>query len=436
MLGSVGPLRRQLSRLVVRDAVSAYWGGAVLVLLPLVYLWREWPPWAIRDTLVRLSVIDRAWVMAVAHVVYVVVTAPVVRRLLASERLRWWWALPLSAGWWRVLHVRHLVLLDAPWLVAIAYGVAPRFDRGAPVEALACAGTFMALTLAGQVALVASTDRRATVSVAWLAAHAALVALAVVVPLAAGVGVAGLALWLAVERLGRPMPEARARLRGVAGGHPVVALARLGWLAVSRRERMVVGWGIALQLAAVALVDLGIEHVGAREVAAVAALRRGLAVVCAVVGTAVVLRAVRIVDGDRPWLDSVGIEPRHERGARLLLAAMGVFPAAAAGLVVLAWHGAAAPEWLMDLGIATGWAALGVVTMGFGLEAGRRLHEPRMPRLLLRMGLGMLLAVGFETVWALVPWAALDAARLRGLQRRADRARVRLETSRRDDHQS
>ena len=97
-LGSVGPLRRQLTRLVVRDAVNAYWGGAVLVLLPLVYLWREWPPWAIRDALVQLPVTERAVVMAALHVVYARVTAPVVRRLLASERLRWWWTLPLSAG--------------------------------------------------------------------------------------------------------------------------------------------------------------------------------------------------------------------------------------------------------------------------------------------------------------------------------------------------
>lgn len=432
--GSLGPLRRQLSRLVVRDAVNAYWGGAVLVLLPLVYLWREWPPWAIRDALVGLPVMDRAEVMAAAHVAYGLVTAPVVQRLLASERLRWWWALPLSAGWWRGLHVRHLVLLDAPWLLAIAYGVAPRFARGERIEALACAVIFMALTLAGQVALVASTDRRVVVSMAWLSAYAAAVALAVALPLAVGSGVAVLGLGLAVARLGRPMPEVRARLRGLSGGHPVVALARLGWLAASRRDRMVVGWGIMLQLGAVALVDLGIEHVGASEVAAVETLRRGLAVVCAVVGTAVALRAVRIIDGDRAWLDSVGLEPRHERRARLLLAATGVAPAAVAGLVVLAWRSAAAPAWLMDLGLATAWAALGVVTMSYAAEAGRRLHEPRAQRLLLRLGLGMLLAVGVQTTWALVPWAVLDAARLRGLQRRADRARLRFETSRKDDH--
>lgn len=434
-LGSVGPLRRQLSRLVVRDAVNAYWGGAVLVLLPLVYLWREWPPWAIRDALVQLPVTERAVVMAALHVVYARVTAPVVRRLLASERLRWWWTLPLSAGWWRALHVRHLVLLDAPWLLAIAYGVAPRFARGEPLEALACGGIFMALTLAGQVALVASGDRRGVVAVTWLGAYAGAVALAVAVPLVLGGAVAAVSLGLAVQRLGRPLPEVRARLRGLAGGHPVVALARLGWLAASRRDRMVVGWGIGLQLAAVALVALGHAHVGAVEVEAMDALRRGLAVVCAVVGTAVVLRAVRIVDGDRVWLDSVGIEPRHERRAWLLLAATGVLPAAAAGLVVLAWRDAAAHAWLMDLGLATGWAALGIVTLGFGLEAGRRLHEPRMPRLLVRMGLAVLLVVGFETVGALLPWAVLDAVRLRGLQRRAERARLRFETARRDDHQ-
>ena len=37
----------------LRDALRAYGVGMSLALLPLVYLFREWPPWAIRDDLSR-----------------------------------------------------------------------------------------------------------------------------------------------------------------------------------------------------------------------------------------------------------------------------------------------------------------------------------------------------------------------------------------------
>lgn len=63
----------------------------------------------------------------------------------------------------------------------------------------------------------------------------------------------------------------------------------------------------------------------------------GAAVICATFGTALVLRSTRILHGDRPLLDAWGIDPRHERGSRLLLAAAGVLPAALVGSLALPW---------------------------------------------------------------------------------------------------
>lgn len=427
-------LRHRLTALVYRDAARSYGLGLALVVMPLVYLFREWPPWAIRDALHGLPAAERAGWMAAAHAIYGLATLPVVRLLLGSERLRWWWALPLPAGWWRRVHLQHLALLDAPWLLAIAYGVAP-LSRGGLGEAIAAGVGFMAITLAGQIALVSTTDRGAAVTVAWIAAWASLVAAAVSLPSVAGAGLGLGALAVALRRLGRPMPERSARRRGAAGGPPVVALARLGALAVRRREPVALGWGLAVELVAVGLAALALSKSSAIEPDSLAALLRGLTLVCAMVGSAVSLRATRLLDGDRPWLDSWGIDPRHERSARLLLAAVGVLPAALVGTPLLAGLDPLGRAWLPELLVATAWASLGVVTTSFALEARRALHRPRLLRALLRMGAALILVGIAGTGLILLPWALLDAMRLPSAQRRADRARQRFETSQRDDHE-
>lgn len=429
-------LRRRLGGLVYRDAARAYGVGVALVVLPLVYLFREWPPWAIRDALHGLPAVERAGWMAAAHAVYGLATAPILRQLLASERLRWWWTLPLPTAWWRVLHLRHLVLLDAPWLLAIGYGVlAPTTGRGA-LEAITSGLTFGALTLAGQVAVASLADRTLVWRGGALLAWALAVGLAVLVPGPVALALAVPLLAVAAWRLGQPLPEARAGARGWAGGPPVLALARLGWLAVRRRDGVALTWGVALQLLAVLLAGLGVVHVGDTEPAAVHALLRGLAVVVATGGAAVVLRAHRLVHGDRPLMDTWGIEPRHERWARLALAGVGVLPAWILGSVVLPWLGPVGRAWPLELAVAAIWGVVGTVRIGFELEARRRLHEPRLPRHLLWMAAALLL-VGFGgSTLVLLPWAVLDAMRLPGAQRRADAARRRFETAHRDDHRS
>lgn len=433
---SGGSLRRRLSTLVLRDAARAYGVGVALVLLPQVYLFREWPPWTIRDALHGLSPSSRASFMAAAHVAYGLATAPIVRQLLASERLRWWWALPLPARWWRALHLRHLVLLSAPWLAAIVYGVIPLAVTEGLAGATASGLAFIMLTLAGQIAVVSVADRRAAWVGVVLLAWGLAVAIAVLTPSAVGAGLGASALLLAMRRLGRPMPERRARVRGRAGGPPVLALVRLGWLAARRHDTVALVWGTAVQLGAVALVGLAIVHVGESEPGVAAALRRGLAVVCAAVGTALVLRSVRVLHGDRPLLDTWGIEARHERWARLLLAAAGVLPALLVGSVALPALGPVGRGWPLDLMLSTPWAALGTVRITYALEARRRLHDPRLPRHLLWTGAALVLTGFAGTALALLPWAVLEAWRLPATQRRADRARLRFETAVRDDHRS
>lgn len=437
---SRAPLRRRLGGLVYRDAARAYGVGVGLAVLPLVYLFREWPPWAIRDALHGLPVVERAGVLAGAHAIYGLATAPLVRQLLASERLRWWWTLPLPARWWRALHLRHLVLLDGPWLAAIAYGtLTPAARHGsahASIEAVTSAAAFGMLTLAGQIALVSLADRSASWRGGGLVAWALAVVLAVLVPGPMALLLAAPPLWLAWRRLGWPMPEVRARARGWAGGPPVVALARLGWLAVRRRDGVAVAWGVAVQLLTVLLAGLAVVHVGAAEPASVHALLRGLAVIAATVGTALVLRAVRLLHGDRPLMDCWGIDPRHERRARLLLAASGVLPALVLGSLVLPWLGSVGRAWPLELALAAVWATVGTVRVTFELEARRRLHGARLPRHLLWMAAALILVSVAGSSLVLLPWAALEAMRLPSLQRRADAARRRFESARRDDHRS
>ncbi|MCX4247711.1 hypothetical protein [Paraliomyxa miuraensis] len=430
---SRAPLWRRLGALVLRDAVRAQGAGVALVLLPLVYLFREWPPWVIRDTLHALPDGERAGVLAMAHAGYGLATAPLHRQLLASERLRWWWALPLPAGWWRGLHLWHLGLLGAPWLGAIVYGVLGLVPRAGGLEAITSGVAFGALSIAWPVALVSVLDRhvawRGLVVLGW----AGSVAVAVMVPGPIALCLAAPGLGLAVRRLGRPMPEARARASGVAGGHPVLALARLCWLAVRRRDGVAVAWGVAVQLGAVALGGLALSHVGTTEPETARALLRGLAVVAATVGTAVVLRASRLVHGERPWMDSWGIDPRHERRARWLLAACGVLPAFVLGALWLPWVGPSPSSlgagWSLQLGLATIWAASTTTRMSFSLEAERRLQDSRLPRHLLWMAAALLLVGVAGSVLVLLPWAAVELWR-------SPASRRLLETAHRDDHRS
>ena len=421
---------------MLRDALQAYGVGMSLALLPLVYLYREWPPWEIRDALHGLPRSSRALLMAGAHALYGLATAPIVRQLLASERLRWWWALPLSARWWRALHLRHLVLLDAPWLLAIAYGVLPLAATAGPIDAIASGLAFVMLTLFGQIAMVSVADRPPRWALLGLLVWALAVAAAVLIPGPAGAGLGALLLAAMVRRLGRPMPEIGAQVRGRTGGPPAVALARLGWLAARRHDGVALAWGAATQLAAVALAGLAIAHVGHEDPEAAAALRRGLAVVCATVGAALVLRSVRVLHGDRPLLDTWGIEVHHERSARLLLAAVGVLPALIVGSIALAGLGPVGRGWLLDLLLATAWAATRTVRLTFSLDARRRLHEPQLPRHLLWMAVALLLTGIARTPLALLPWAAFEFWRMPAAQRRADHARRRFEATVRDDHRS
>ncbi|MCH9685649.1 MAG: hypothetical protein K0V04_29730 [Deltaproteobacteria bacterium] len=147
-------------------------------------------------------------------------------------------------------------------------------------------------------------------------------------------------------------------------------------------------------------------------------------------------RAVRIVDGDRSLLDTWGIDLNHERGARLLLAVVGVAPAAAGVVIVSLVTGGQALPWSLDLTVATVWAAIGTVGNDFAMQARRTPHGTRFPRRVLRLALTVVLVVGSGTVLVLLPWTIIEALRLPGLHRRAERARLRFETSTPDDHRT
>lgn len=416
-------LGRTLTRLVYREAADRYGAGFALVVIPLVYLFREWPPWEIRDTIAALAPMSRAGLLSVAHLAYLLATAPLVRSLLASPRLRWWWSLPLSRGFWRAIHLRHLLLLNLPWLLAIAYGGTSVAEREGTVAAASSVVAFAGLDLAAQIAVVVTSDRGAGSRLAVALGLAIAVAVAVAIPgLAAGVlGLAALAAML--RRCGTPMPEPRTARRGRAGGDPVVALVRWRWLAARRAAPAVLLWGGLVQLGIVGLLTLGLHHVGHTEPEVARALVRGGAVLCAAVGASLLRVATRHSHFDEPHLTTWGTTAQQQRRASVALALAGALVAWPIGALVLPSAAAVGAAWLVELPIAALWAAFEVATATYRAQGRGELARPILLRTMLVTGLAMVLVGAASTVAILLPWLGVRAWRLPRAQRRAaDRA--------------
>src|SRR5690606_2054947 len=130
-------VRERLTGLVYRDAAAAYWAGLAIVLMPMIYLLQAWPPPAIRAAIRELERWPQIELLVAVYAGYLFATHGLVRVLLASTRLAWWRQLPLSTNWWRLLHLRHLLLLDALYLLVVGYGLEPLIGRGETPAALA-----------------------------------------------------------------------------------------------------------------------------------------------------------------------------------------------------------------------------------------------------------------------------------------------------------
>ncbi|MBV1861547.1 MAG: hypothetical protein KUG77_24225 [Nannocystaceae bacterium] len=266
----------RLSRLVWRDAASRYWAGLILVCMPCLYLWREWPPWVVRDTLWSLEPGALLWTCVVATVAYGALSTGPTRQLVVSKRLDYWRQQPISLSHWRVFHGTHLLLLHAPALGALSYLLVP---AGSPIS-VGLPSVLAAATL-------------------------------------------GPAAW----RLGHPVSETRAlSVRLPSATSPSAALARiLGLALVRRRPAMLAG----IAGGGVLLATLGwiaTSHLGtAGEPPGPAA--RGFCAAAMGLGAAAVWTAWPLVRREQWWLDALGADARVQRTACVLLAVGVMLPA-------------------------------------------------------------------------------------------------------------
>ncbi len=370
----------RLSRLVWWDAARRYRVGLAIVCTPGIYLWKEWPPWVVRDALWTAGPL--LWLVVAAA--YIVLTLGPTRQLVASERLSYWRQCPISPGRWRAFHGTHLVLLHAPALVALGYALAP----------------------SGMV--VAATAP-------------ILVAALTVGPLA----------W----RLGHPMAEARRwTLRLPRPSTPTTAMARVLTLALTRRRPAAFVGMVTFAVSIALLGRVATGHVlAAGEPAEPAAW--GFAAASSIVGTAAAWQAWPLVRRAQWWFDSMNVGPWTVVLASILVASVPVLPSV---LVLVGVASMLAPidavqlAWVVVATLA--WA--GAIAFAIDADAVRRRFPEarRSGRLVLALFVPVPLAA-WQPLTLVVPAAlALLRARRLGMAAAAARRRFELDDLR-DDHE-
>lgn len=416
MSADLHALRRRLTGLVFRDVAEAYQRGVLLVMMALVYLFTAWPPDQIRAALRTATPEQAAKVLALAMLAHHLASAPLIDRMLAGRAIAWWWQLPVSRGFWRRLHARHLIHLHLGWIAVAIYAALPGLPR-APWHELAHATAWIAAGLAAATLRVQARDRppRVRVAIATAAALVPVIALLVRAELAAALGLAALA-W-AWARLDRPLPE-RAPPRRVAlpWGRPALALTRLHLTLLARAEapRLAALLGLAVSLSilsGLALVEAGERARG---------LVFGAAILSCSLGAGVIARADHLLAHDRGLLDAWGVTPSVERLARALTALLGALP-----FVLLA-----APRlplvWTLELAAVLAWACVGALRLAALAQARLELGDPRVGRVALRVILAVLLVVLTDTPLVLLAWALLEAIALPDQLAHAEALRLRV----------
>lgn len=375
-----------MTRLVLRDATRRYGAGLTFLVLTGGYLWRSLPPWVIRDWLWALPSRQVALVVFGAASAYLLITYPVARQLVASERLSYWRQFAIPVRCWRNMHARHLAIANAPAAATLLYLTAP-----------AKAATAFAVTAVAYPILLA---------LQWQ--------LVSIVPQA---------------RSGLALPEPRT---------PWGAIARLYGLTVWRRERTCVALSLGWQLGLMGLCVLGSFHVAEQQPRAAWPLIRTLTVASALAGAWPALVAARAIDRDRWFLDSLGIPGRTEATGRLVLGLALCGPTLIASWLAGSTQGIAAAGYAGLLGLSAAvFAAAAYFSIAVTSEARRDLHSPRTAAVAGRAAYGAAL-LHLDPV--LGPLALLAAAVVEvslGLRSTsvATDARTRLETTtNEDDH--
>ncbi len=179
---------------------------------------------------------------------------------------------------------------------------------------------------------------------------------------------------------------------------------------------------------------LGVGNVARDDPSGAASLLGGAAIVSCSTAAWLVLRAQRVVDRDRWYLDvQAGVHPSAELRARVLLGLAFATPTLV-GLVF-----AAAPTGLAGLArtvlvasVVGSWAAIVFTRIGARAEAARRLHTPQHVCAILAVAYGLGVALVLDPL-ALVVASALELRVARRALARATAQRIRFETTHRED---
>lgn len=386
MQPGVATWRRLMTRLLLVEALRRYGAGLALVMLGGGWMWRSLPPWVIRNAWWRLSLGPQLGWLALAFVGYVALTAPIVRLLLRSARLEYWRQFPIPPSQWARLQRGHLVALHTPAAIVLAYLLAP----------------------AGVIA--------------------------------AGLAfVVGSALWVGsgrfVARLGgRRRVSSRISSWTFARGRSV-ALARVLGLALRRQQGMHLRAVVAAQVGLLGFAVLGVAHVASVEPQAGPPLVRTLAIVAAMACSSGILVAVRAVDRDRWFLDTLSVAPGPELSARVVLGLLLGVPTIVGTAIAAAPLGPVRALWGLGLGVsATVWAAAFGSRIAAAAEARRDLHRSRPAVFVLRFAYGLALVhVVGPMALAVAALAETVLARRSLIDAAATRARFETTTVE-DDH--
>lgn len=378
--------------------------------------WRD-----LRDAVAELSPDLRALVIGAAVALYVIAMVPVVALLLTSARLDAFRTLPLSRAFWRRLHARHLLTANALGVGAVALGVTALASVGLRV---AWATALVALLLAVQVAWRAEPRRVRRIALLVGAGAAVSVAVRLGSPWPLGALAIPAAAW-AHRRLAGPMPEPpRTRVAWPTPRRPAVAFAILLARIVRRRSGGALTTVLLGQASVVMLAGLAVRH--APHDPATTSLLRGLAVVGAVVGAALMVPAWRGLARDRWLLDAT---PLRLREATLGWIVLGVLAAAPSALLAVERGVAGALDWVA----ATGFAVLATAWVMLGAAVRRQPTAPVLPRLLAALLAAQVAVAAAGSTWPLAAVALGLALGLPSRSRAADVARRRFETHVRDD---
>ena len=419
-------LRRSLSGLVYRDAAQAYQRGVALVVMALVYIFTAWPPGAIRAAILAADPTRAGLILSAAMVVHHLASAGLVERMLASDRLAWWWQLPVPRRWWRRLHWRHLITLHLGWLAAMVFGLLPGVQID-PWRSLAIAIAWTGVSLGAAVARVVLRERGRALRLGVAAAAGASVLLTEWVAVELGAAIGLLALVWSQGQLDRPMPELAARRTLRLGwGQASLALARLRLTLLVRRDRPRVAAVLAAELALALAAGLGFDHVGE----AAHDLARGAAILACSLGAGLLARSCQLLGRDRALMDSWGIDPRDDRRAELLVASLACLPfSLVAGLALPI-------AWALELALVLVWASVGALRGRALAELRQGLEAPAIGRFFARTCGATILVIALDSTLPLLAWTAIDGLRMPGANARAEamRRRVTADLPQRDDH--